>query len=105
MTISNEACDALLSRVSHPQIRQMLAEVLAREYTELSDVEDNLEQVTDLLEELDVEELRRAQPETLRRELRDFEGAMTRLSCAFSDLTERLNGRTCGVRRTSRHKP
>lgn len=88
MTISKEVLDQLLSTIDDETFRDKVAEALTRESTELAEVRGQLNDLVAFMGEVEVDELRAAQPETLRREVDDLEVSMAGLLFAFNDLVE-----------------
>lgn len=80
-----------LGKISDEKIRRLIADVLSHEYTRLSAVGHEIFRVADHLDEIDLEELRAAQPDTIREELRRCEVALARLSMTFTALADSLS--------------
>lgn len=91
--ISDEAREVLLNSTKDDQIRQILADVLTRESTILSDYGSEIDSVTLSLRNLDdesLDEVRAASPETIDRELRKIDQALGHLSMAFFGLLDKI---------------
>lgn len=92
MTIS----DQHHNKAGDEKIRRLLADVLSREYTSLSYVGHEIFNLADKIGHIDLDELRAAQADTIRHELRRCELALGRLALAFDDLTVKLRNATDG---------
>jgi hypothetical protein len=80
-----------LSAIGDARVRRLLTDVLSREYTALSQLAGQLYDVAFDVEEVDLDQLRRASPETVRDELRRCESGLRRLTMCFEELADNVD--------------